>query len=57
MLTIHRISAVQHADEIIVLHQGRITERGDHARLVARGGYYAELHEKQRLERELEADE
>jgi ATP-binding cassette, subfamily B, multidrug efflux pump len=50
----HRISAVKSADEIIILKHGQITERGTHDELVALGGYYAELDEKQRLEAELE---
>ena len=37
----HRLSAVQHADEILVLRQGRIAERGSHASLLAQGGIYA----------------
>lgn len=37
----HRLSAVQHADEIIVLNDGRIVERGNHAALMARSGVYA----------------
>lgn len=39
----HRLSSLMHADEIIVLDQGRIIERGAHAALLARGGYYARL--------------
>ena len=40
----HRISSLMHADEIIVLDEGRVIERGDHAGLVAAGGYYAKLY-------------
>lgn len=40
----HRLSSLMHADEIIVMEQGRITERGDHAALVALGGHYAALY-------------
>ncbi|HEY6838436.1 MAG TPA: ABC transporter ATP-binding protein, partial [Geobacteraceae bacterium] len=39
----HRLSAVQHADEILVLDDGRIVERGNHAGLVAANGHYAAL--------------
>jgi ABC-type multidrug transport system fused ATPase/permease subunit len=41
----HRLSTVQHADRILVLHHGRVQEEGDHAALVARGGLYARLWE------------
>jgi ATP-binding cassette, subfamily B, multidrug efflux pump len=49
----HRISAVQEADQILVLDEGRIAERGDHASLLRTDGLYAELHRKQLLEAEL----
>ncbi len=50
----HRISTVKEADMIIVLDNGAISERGTHDELVAHGGIYAELYEKQLLEEELE---
>ncbi len=51
----HRISTVRDADQILVLDEGRIAERGQHDDLVARGGLYAELYRKQLLEEELAA--
>jgi ATP-binding cassette subfamily B protein len=50
----HRISTVKGADLIVVLDKGQIVERGTHDELVAHGGIYADLNEKQLLERELE---
>lgn len=49
----HRVSTVQNADRIAVLHGGRIVEYGTHDELLARRGYYADLYDKQLLEEEL----
>lgn len=43
----HRLSTVQHADRIIVLHHGELREQGTHQELLAAGGLYARLHELQ----------
>jgi ATP-binding cassette subfamily B protein len=51
----HRISTVRDADQIFVLDDGQIVERGTHDELVRLGGLYAELHKKQLLEEELAA--
>jgi ATP-binding cassette subfamily B protein len=54
LIVSHRISAVKEADEILVLDDGKIIERGNHDELTRRGGVYAELYQQQRLSEELE---
>lgn len=51
----HRVSTLRYADEIIVIEDGRITQRGAHAELVRQPGYYSELNTLQQLEEQLEA--
>jgi ATP-binding cassette subfamily B protein len=55
LIVSHRVSTVKDADLIVVLEDGQIIERGTHDALIARGGLYAELYEKQLLEEELAA--
>ena len=50
IITAHRLSAVVHADLILVLQNGRIIERGRHDELLQKGGWYAQTYESQQLE-------
>jgi ATP-binding cassette, subfamily B, multidrug efflux pump len=52
----HRVSTVRHADQILVLRDGRIIERGVHDDLVGLGGVYADMYQRQLLEDELEEE-
>ena len=55
ILISHRVSTIRHADLIFVIERGELVAQGSHAELLDRGGYYADLYEKQLLEEELEA--
>ena len=45
----HRLSTIKHADEICVLHEGKIVERGSHEELINKDGYYRKLHDMQQV--------
>lgn len=53
LITTHRLSAVQHADWVLVLDEGRVVEEGTHDQLMRRGGWYKEQYERQQVEAKL----
>lgn len=53
IISAHRISSVMHADDIIVLDEGQIVERGSHQELLTHDGWYKQMYEKQQLEADL----
>ncbi|EFW89798.1 MULTISPECIES: ABC transporter ATP-binding protein [Streptococcus] len=57
IITAHRLSAVVHADLILVMQDGKIIERGRHDDLIEQGGWYADTYEAQQLEMEGDSDE
>ena len=49
LVVAHRLSTIKRADKIIVMHQGRVVEQGNHQQLLALGGHYAQLYQVQQL--------
>ncbi len=56
LIIAHRISTIQHADHILVLEDGKPAEYGTHDELMASGGLYRSIYDKQQLEKQLQED-
>ncbi|RNL22725.1 multidrug ABC transporter permease/ATP-binding protein, partial [Xanthomonas vasicola pv. vasculorum] len=57
IISAHRLSALTEASEILVLHQGTVAQRGDHAALTNAAGWYRDMYRYQQLEAALDDDE
>ncbi|GGR55749.1 ABC transporter ATP-binding protein [Deinococcus seoulensis] len=57
ILIAHRVSTLRHADQIVVIEDGRVTEQGTHDGLIEQNGHYAQLERLQRLASDLDADD
>lgn len=57
IIVAHRMSSVMHAEQIVVLDEGRIVARGTHEQLLEQGGWYADMYAKQQLEQRLAGGE
>lgn len=53
IIATHRISSIMHADDIIVLEKGRIVERGQHADLLLKNGWYSRMYKEQQLQQKM----
>ena len=52
LVVAHRLSTIQHADRILVMHKGELREQGNHQQLLAQGGLYRKLYELQYADQE-----
>lgn len=56
IISAHRISSIMHADEIIVMEKGNVSERGSHQKLIKSKGWYSDMYHKQQLEKKLDGE-